>query len=818
MTNVNDFLPQRMRSGKQPVLRALTKSINADYAKVNQLIQNCIDQFFLTTATGKYLVQLGEQEGFVMPQNSGLDVRAYRILVPLMVSSPKQIKRTFEEIIESFYGVDRTRPSTISLVPEPYALIDGDDLWVTTEKETVKIAFLQSKVSNINAVTAPELAAIINSSQGAIFADTSTDKATGFRYLRLTTTTIGASASMHITGGTLQNVIQFPTLVATEQTTGTTWNVTKEQTYSDITRLQWNGAGTNPRIFLVQKGDVVTIRDVGGLESELNGSYEILDSGYDYFVIQNSTFALTSGTIVQQSAAQLMFTSKRKTIIYDNTEYGMATETDPYVATITVPAIPPLARRYLSGSAHLHGSVLNVLSFTRNSITVELPAGVDKPIGENQFVLKNKRTMYDFVKKKYHTTGVNDLNPPTYYLDATNPEYNTLPFVNPMSMGIDPIHMEIDSDEFVVTTSFPHGMQTNWGMTIGGVPGAGNVFSFFMNKEHVVKEVLSANKVSIQILDQFNQPLKFSGISFGSFDVYRHLSPQSDGSDFYLQFPSEAAANAAGLQIGMTLQIDQVSGTVIEPFYGSAMKHRKMYVTSFDGANINVCSGLKNGSGGLIISGANGKRSANYASGATYFFDMNSDWNKNTVLSELKACMTAFTPSVNPAYIGSFIFDPQGKQSLMTISKYITKTNADIFKGSNEGVIFVEGVNNAWQNKPFPSSGKLIIDYGSNKAEGPINYIATIENGSLSQIIIDPAYRFTKSHSPGAQVQYIHTLQPYVPTVNGSDYPSYITGTAQARNTLFKLLESLIAGGVFLKADVLLPELRYQDTAIAPFS
>jgi hypothetical protein len=44
-----------------------------------------------------------------------------------------------------------------------------------------------------------------------------------------------------------------------------------------------------------------------------------------------------------------------------------------------------------------------------------------------------------------------------------------------------------------------------------------------------------------------------------------------------------------------------------------------------------------------------------------------------------------------------------------------------------------------------------------------------------------------------------------------------MTGTAQARNTLFKLIEDIIAGGVFLQPDVLLPQLRYIDSAIAPF-
>jgi hypothetical protein len=67
-------------------------------------------------------------------------------------------------------------------------------------------------------------------------------------------------------------------------------------------------------------------------------------------------------------------------------------------------------------------------------------------------------------------------------------------------------------------------------------------------------------------------------------------------------------------------------------------------------------------------------------------------------------------------------------------------------------------------------------------------------------------------------VQYIHTNSPYAPGVDGSAYPFYITGTAEARNTLFELAELLVAAGIFIEEDVLLPALRYDDTAIEPFS
>ena len=188
-------------------------------------------------------------------------------------------------------------------------------------------------------------------------------------------------------------------------------------------------------------------------------------------------------------------------------------------------------------------------------------------------------------------------------------------------------------------------------------------------------------------------------------------------------------------------------------------------------------------------------------------------------MNNLRACFLAYTPSKNPAYVSSYIYDPQGVQTLHTVSKYITHTSGSILRGSNPGVMFIDKASNLEGGLTFPQSGTMMLDYGMDAVEGPISYLAVIDGGGVipSQIVIDPAYRFKKTHAEGAQVQYIHANTPYVPGIDGSAYPVYVTGTAQARNTLFKLLEGLVAGGVFLQPDVLLPNLRYQDPAIPPF-
>lgn len=823
MADIKNYLPERLKRGDQKLNQALIKAINDGGEQLVQQIQACIDQFFLSTANGKYLVQLGEESGFTMPSNSGLDIRAYRVLVPLMVSSPKQVRKTFEEVIEAFYGSAVTKPSVTSEIYEPFSLVDGDDIRFTTEKGEVIIALLSTSVSDITKVSASELAAAINSSQDIVYADTIADRLTGKRFLRVSSTTAGLSGFIRVSGGTAQNRLRFPNIITCDQNIGTVWNITKTQAYSDVMKIRWNGAGVNPNLYRVQKGDVLTIR--GTINDAVNGSYVILDSGYDYVTVRNSSLYATSTAITQTSDDQFTFTSQVGLTIYDNDEYGLASETEAGTATITVPAIPPLARRFLSGSSHLHGTQMDVLAFNRNSITLKVPTGTDKPMGINQFVLRTKRMMYDFRQAFYKTDAVDpSTTTPIYSVVSSTEDYSVLPFTDPFLIGETTIHCEVGSDKLYLNFPFPHGLRIGWGFTISDAIPVANLTNELLNREFVVEDVTSPNNIVCRVLDNsltnIGNSVKFSGVQFGTFNVYRYTTLQEDGSDFYLEFPTETDLINSGLILGQTFRIKADSGTDVEFFYADQMKHRILQVQSFDGNRVNVLTGLGAGYPSLITSSAIGERSADFGgNSARYMLDLTSDWNKDNVLNEMRACMLAYTPSSNAAYVGSFIYDPNGVNTTLTVSKYITHTSQGILRGSNDGVIFIDKASNVFNDESFPQSGRLILDYGKGGVEGPISYLAVIDGGdtATSQIILDPAYRFLKTHETGAQVQFVHELAPYTPTVDGSDYPVYITGTAQARNTLFKLMESLVASGVFLEPDVQLPQLRYQDPAIPPF-
>lgn len=821
--DIRRYMPEHMATASDSFTRAVIQAINANDENVAQLVQACIDSLFVSTANGKYLIQLGEQEGFTMPQNSGLDIRAYRILIPLMVSAPKQVRDTISEMVQAFYGQDRTRPSIMASVAEPYSLENGDNIIVETESGRLEISILATQVSDITNLTASELAAVLNTQQTLYIADSVTDRSTGAKYLRLSSKTKGTNASIRIVGGTIQNVVQLPYKRETTQDIGTTWNITKETPYTDVTKFTWDGISTNPSAYLLQVGDIVTIRGLtDGVDalSKLNGSYEIIDSGYDYFVIRNQSFIDASAVLIQPAANSVFFTSYRPSILFDQDEYAYTTETEYNTATVTVPAIPPLARRFLSGSAHLHGSEGKVLEFTRTSIKVELPSGLEQPAAENAFVLANNRNRYFFGKYYYRTTTSDELPEPTYSVTTGDDSAIDLPFTTPTLVGDNPFYAKPGDEYIQLTFNVPHGLYRGWGFTFANTTASGNFTTLLLDKEHVVHRVVDSHTIELRVKDIIGDSVLYSGVQFGPFDIYRHSSVGPAGADFYLDFPTVGDVTASGLAVGSVIKINPAVGTTVNAYYTSKLQNMFLKVVNISGTEVHVETGLGIGPTGAIITATEGYRDSHFGgTNTTYMFDQTSSYNTDNVMNGLKALFMAYTQSVNSSYVGSFIYDPLGKETTVTPSRLIAKTTNKIFKGSNDNIVFVDKVENVFGNDSFPGSGKVIIDYGSDKFEGPINYIAVISNNSgPSQIILDPSYRFKKTHEIGAQIQYIHDTIPFQPGLDGKAYPFYITGSAQARNTLFTLLELLTALGIFLEADVQLPDLLYSDTAIEPFA
>jgi hypothetical protein len=305
-----------------------------------------------------------------------------------------------------------------------------------------------------------------------------------------------------------------------------------------------------------------------------------------------------------------------------------------------------------------------------------------------------------------------------------------------------------------------------------------------------------------------------TNITIGYADVYRYPVIQSDGSDFYLEFPDATLAQQSGLTPGVAFRFDLTGGLDADPYLANILRNRTLAVTSVSSNIVNFSAGLGAGPEGAIILGIFGTRDGSFGGPVQYYVDKLSTLNQERIFQEFSASFMTREADANPQFVGSFIFDPTGEAGFVTPSRFLTQTTDAVFKGENISTLPVASLE--VDGNDFPPSGRLVFRYGTSDFEGPIRYFSVMK-GPVNQIFIDPAYKFKKSHPIGSQVQYIHSASPYAPTMNGSDYPAYLTGTTEARETLFKLAQLLVASGIFIEKNVLYPELIYDDVAIPVF-
>lgn len=821
--DLKKYLPRRLVEVIGQNMPAIINSFNQGADEVEKTIQACIDQLFITTASGKYLLNLGEEGGFAIPPSAGLDVRAFRVLVPIMVSNPKQVRISINDLVQAFYGSERTRANITSTVFGPYSIDSNDDLLIETDAGSFSVNVLANQVSSLASVSATELSSIINYSQSLVLAEAILDRTTGLEALRLTSKTAGTGSYVRVVGGKLQNILKFPKLAATNIIAGQVFNITKPSLLSDEVTITWNGTGTNPLFYTANVNDVMTIKglsDVGPtLFSNLNGSYTLIDAGYDYVKIRNTQFPHISETLTLPADNSFVITLSDKTTIFDKSEYAFTSETEDQTITVTVPAVPPLTLRFLGGSAHLQGSVLEVLDFTRTSVQVSLPIGVDPPEADNLFILSNTYQRLDFAAKKYKTFfSDEDPNAPIYQLESADSEHAIFPYTAPTNIGTNSIYCTIDSPVIRVTFPFQHGLQKSWGFNLSTTSQGGNYTATNLNKEHAVKNVQNEMAVYTTIKNPDGSPKPFEGFPFGPVDVYRQSVAQADGADCYLDFVSSAALLAAGFSVGDLFKFDPLLGTDINPFFANTLKFKKLSVTSITNTGaihrVYFNAGIGIGGTGMIIQSAEGFKSGSLGGTVTYYTDKTSAYNQQIIFSDLRANFLNAVRSQNPAYVGSFVYDPQGAKTNVTVSQYVAGLSENVLKGEALPTIQVDSLD---ANGAFPTAGKLVIGYGTNRYEGPISYFATISNTGNNQIVIDPAYKFKFSHPVGDKVQFIHDTQPFTPDKFGAAYPVYITGTSQARETMFALIKSLVAAGIFIEKEVIFPDLRYDDISIVPF-
>jgi hypothetical protein len=830
------FLPDTYRGEALANLKAILGAISEADDAIESLLVEGRKQLFLTSAQGKYLVDLASQYGFSLPRNAGFDTTGIRNLAIPAVFLPKQTAYTANRIIETFYSVDVLHPSFLSTQGEPFNLADGDNLILQTISGTIEIVFRASQVGDITNVTAGEIAGIINSQQQTVFADTYYDRLAGTVNVRLTSFAYGANATLKVAGGTAQNILRFPQIRDCAGDSTTVWSIDKEQGKSYAGQVTFTYvSGTQPSIWNLRAGDLLTVRGLTDNSvpwSYLNGSYNILDVGRDYFVIQNLQFAPVTlpVTLLQPDSSSMVFTSAQARTLYDNQEWALVTETRQNELDISIPVVPPVIKRTLKGSAHLHGTSYIVQGFSRSSVTIkkntELPSSGDFVFTTAVFSNawnRDHQLSYDSLIHTPTTTQIFLTSNSKKFPFMTESESNVIGgagIVNPLVVPIG------GSEATVVTPGVEHGFEngqefnvSNVSFSTSGNPviesrDGGLALSDF-NGVHTVKRVVDKYSYTFDLKDALGNVLVYDGTVVSGFSVYTEFDALSIDPNVRFEFSSESNRVLAGFKTGMTVKLIE-TGVILNTGIMKILANEPMIVVRQEGASVYL-KHSKYFFTGLVATNTKCKRDGDLGNGDfrhwlitpfnTDSVNSNRDvWFKNATVTLLTA-----QKSSNTRYVGSYIYDPVGTYAPFVVSAVSCDLVNSVRQNESPGRIRVTSIDG------FDDSGEIFIDYGAENIEGPIQYVA-IEGTNPYYIVLNKAYVFKKAHAAGSECRLSRSNKTISLLDDGSQYPAYITGVTKARESIEAVLKSLIATGVKINITARPPELRYIEASIDPWS
>ncbi len=318
--------------------------------KLQELSQAAFYQGFLTTASGLYLDRLAASENLDRPPNTGMDDDTFRKL-SIGLKADKVNTKSFESVLEAYYGIDGTRTQATSQIPQTWAIADDDDIVLDIDYKHLTLKVQANDFRSPGLATAVELAASLNKQLSAnnveAFASAYVDPSSGLSYLRFYAGIPGIKGIIKIYGGALQNTLKFPGEVATFQDVGTQWDV------AVITpeRLRFSYVlGTDPQLGLLSVGDYASI--YGPTFEVINrGTFEITAVTDDYFEVNNLGVAEAA---TQTSANDIVFMRPQATTIHALGNFAAVIESGT-PSRVLLPAVSQSVARIESTGWYLNG-------------------------------------------------------------------------------------------------------------------------------------------------------------------------------------------------------------------------------------------------------------------------------------------------------------------------------------------------------------------------------------------------------------------------------------------------------------------------------
>lgn len=364
----NDTVVDVLRKHLSPALAgrgwdALLRALAVGDQYKADLAVAAFEQSFKSTAGSVYLDRLLGDDGVTRPPGIGIGDESFRAL-GIKTTARKLLIQVILEVLETYYGSEATRAFSSSGTAQPFALEDGDDLYVEVDGQRVlRIVFNESSFTSIGAATALEVATSITRAfrdlGSTAYAQDFKDPETGDSYVRIFSGALGLAGAVRIIGGRAQNQLLFPQRIHTDSTgpqIGTTWNVTPGNGSNGVdagrVRFTWVG-GSTPDLQEVFADDYANI--YGAVFASPNrGAFKILTGTTTYFEVENVGAIAQSG-VAQLAASDLIFFRPQKRTIQSTGRMATATHGSPGTLEVILPATTQIVQRGENTGAYLHG-------------------------------------------------------------------------------------------------------------------------------------------------------------------------------------------------------------------------------------------------------------------------------------------------------------------------------------------------------------------------------------------------------------------------------------------------------------------------------
>lgn len=322
--------------------------------------QNAIAVFqdsFVSTASGESLDILLGSRGFSRPDLIGISDEAYRQLW-IQGYCRANLTLGIDNVLAAGYLPVYVLASVLSQQSEPYDLSLGGSLQFSVDGIAANITINPSNFTNSTAVTAQEIAMEISSlcESGNInaYAEDFFDENTNTMKVRFYSETKGPPGSMQVTGGRVQNILQFDTPITNTSDNTTQFTVSATGT---LVTYAWTG-GTKPPLSYIIPGYYVNIYGTE-FNSNNQGSFVLtsvvnssLTDGSGYFQYKNDVSFNQAVTLSNASSVQFFNPVKKR--VMDQPIFATISQIKPNSSTVYMPASTDiLDRDPLTGGSFL---------------------------------------------------------------------------------------------------------------------------------------------------------------------------------------------------------------------------------------------------------------------------------------------------------------------------------------------------------------------------------------------------------------------------------------------------------------------------------